>query len=56
MGKGEIISHIADGEYNIRLKIDTSGIDDLIASLKAQIVEITAYIATLTKLEDKRKK
>lgn len=48
MGKGTIISHIADGEYNVTLNYDSTGIDAQLAVLNARETLLIEAIATET--------
>lgn len=48
MGKGTIISHIADGEYNVTLNYDSTGIDAQIAVLEARETMLIAAISAET--------
>jgi len=48
MGKGEIVSHIADGQYNVKILYDTTARDAAIARINAQIAELDELIRQLT--------
>lgn len=48
MGKGTIVSHIADGEYNVTLNYDSTGIDAQLAVLNQRKTLLIAAIAAET--------
>lgn len=47
MGKGTIVSHIADGKYNVTLNIDDSRAQDTIIELDAAILQLNTIILDL---------
>ena len=48
MGKGEIISHTGDGQYQIKCLYDTTAKDAAIALIDAQIAALEELIKQLT--------
>ena len=47
MGKGIIVNHIADGEYNVTIKIDDSFVQDTIIKLDDAILHYNSIILEL---------
>ena len=47
MGKGTIVSHIADGLYSVTVNMNRDRITASLARFTAQIAEIEAYVAIL---------
>lgn len=53
MGKGEIVSHISGGQYNVTLKYDRHRITEEIARLTTQIADLAVIIAGMEEGQDK---